>query len=512
MALPTVDTVFTNARVLTLEPRRPTADLLGIRGGRVALVGEREDLGGALAPGVRAVDCQGGVLLPAFHDAHLHLLALASRLLAVDAAPPAVRSLRDLKDAIARRTRETPPGGWVRAWGYREGALAEGRHPTRHDLDEAAPHHPVRLVHGSGHASVLNSPALASVGIGRETPDPPEGVIERDRHGEPTGLFLELDDWLDKRIPPLPEETLVQGLKKAVRLLLSQGVAGVQDATAANDLERWRLFRRLRERGALPLRAVFFPGLLGLHPFRERGMRFGQGDEGLRLGHAKLLLTMTTGALYPPQEEVVERVQEAAASGWPVALHAVEAEAVEAAAEAIAGARPRGPFLPHRIEHASECPDALLPKITGSGAWAVTNPAFLYHSGDRYRKDVPPERQGWLYRIGSFQKAGVPVAFGSDAPVELPAPFLGLYGATTRRSAGEEALLPQEAVPIGDALRMHTLEAAKAGGWRDLGLLREGFKADLVLLDKDPTQAEPEALQEIKVWMTVVGGKTVWQA
>ena len=142
----------------------------------------------------RAIDCQGGTLVPGFHDAHCHILAAAASLLAVDCSPAAVSSIEDIKERIRERAADAPPDGWIRGVGYNEFYLSEKRHPTRWDLDAAVPDRPVRLTHRSGHAVALNSRAMALAAIGSDTPDPPNGVIERDGvTGEPTGLLLEMD-------------------------------------------------------------------------------------------------------------------------------------------------------------------------------------------------------------------------------------------------------------------------------------------------------------------------------
>jgi len=192
----------------------------------------------------------------------------------------------------------------------------------------------------------------------------------------------------------------------------------------------------------------------------------------------------------------------------------VEAEAVAAAAEvllAVQQERPRSD-LRHRIEHASECPPEVLDLVRRSGAVVVTNPGFVHHSGDRYRSEVPQAMLPWLYRIGSLHRAGMPVAFGSDAPVELPDPLLETFAAVTRRAASGALLGPDEAVDLETALRMHTRGGAFAAGMEaEVGVIAPGMRADLVLLDGDPAKREPAALRERHVTMTLVDGKVVFR-
>ena len=522
---PSADLLLLNVTVLTQDPRLPRASAVAVRAGRVAAVGD-DALRALRGEGTRVVDGAGGVVVPGFQDAHMHLLALAARMVAVDCSPAAVRSLSELRERIRSATAGMPKGEWVRAWGYDETGLdepglLEARHPTRHDLDPAAPDHPVRLKHRSGHATVLNSMALERVGIGAATPDPPSGVIERDAHGEPSGVLLEMDDWLEERVPPLGSASLEEGVRRADAWLRSHGVTCVHDATPTNDGSRWRLLSSLTRRGVLTPRVVFMTGAgvprdlsdesvepsLGRAPQAEAG-----SGAQMVLGPVKVMLTLTTGTLVPSLPELRAMVREAQDRGAAVAVHAVESEAVLAAAGAIDAARGGGATVRHRIEHASECPPEALELIRRSGATVVTNPGFLYRSGDRYQAEVPPATRRWLYRCGAWSQHGIPLAFGSDAPVELPDPAAELYGAVARRSVTGRALNLRERMSAEAALAAHTTGGAGAAGleaW--LGRVAPGMAADLALLDRDPTRVSPEELLGLCVLMTVQGGSVVWE-
>ena len=570
------DLVIHNAAVYTLDPSRPVAASVGVRAGRIAFVGDAADAARLSGPRTRRYDAHGGVLLPGFHDAHLHLLGMAARLLSIDCTPAAVRSLGDLTQRIAEAARQAPPGAWLRAWGYDDTALAERRHPTRHDLDAAAPRNPVRLTHRSGHAVVLNSLALAAVDIRRHTPDPPGGAIDRDHHGDPTGLLLEMGAYLAGRVPRLPPDDLERGVRDAGAWLLSRGVTSAQDASPDNDLSRLRLLRRMAGNGAIAPRLTVMPGARHLGefpaacadvpplplaeapnlpplplreapnlpplPLREAPnlpplplgeapnlpplplgeapnlppLPLGEGwGEGPRLGHAKIMLTASTGALSPSTDELEALVRAAVDRGYPVAVHCVEAHAVRAAARVLRRVPPpAGSSAPHRIEHASELPPDALDAVRASGAMVVTNPGFVHFGGERYRRTVPPAQQPWLYRIGALHRAGVPLAFGSDAPVEMPEPLAELAAAVTRRSS-EGGLLGSttEAVAAADAFRIAIrggAHAAGAGEW--LGALRSGMAADLVLLDADPFRRPPAEWPRLRVLATIVAGRIAWEA
>jgi predicted amidohydrolase YtcJ len=163
------------------------------------------------------------------------------------------------------------------------------------------------------------------------------------------------------------------------------------------------------------------------------------------------------------------------------------------------------------MEHCSELPPEVLAQVAASGALVVTNPGFIYSSGHRYSAEVPEEDQPGLYRVGGLKRAGVILGFGSDAPVIDPNPMLGIYSAVTRKSQDGSVVAPAEAVGLIDALEMHTFGSAFAGGLEtELGVIRAGHLADIVLLDRDITAIEPAQIAETQVTHTLIGSSTVW--
>ena len=343
---------------------------------------------------------------------------------------------------------------------------------------------------------MLNSAALALVGIGADTPDPVEGVIERDDSGEPTGLLLEMEAYLDGRIPRRPRGEFEAGVRLAAERLAQMGVTSVVDATPSNTVERWETFKTLRARGVPLPRVTMMAGYDHLDGFVEEGMCYGYGDDALRLGHVKIVVTATTGVLHPQPEELTAMVAQAHAVGFPVAVHAVEAEAVAAAARSIAEARRERPVaFDDRIEHCSECPPEVLREVRCAGVAVCTQPAFLHYRGDKYLAEVPEDVQPWLYAMRSLLDAGVAVAAGSDAPVVEPSPLVGVGAAVTRRSRGGCRVAPGQAVTPMEALRAYTLEAARVSGvGHAVGSIEVGKLSDFALLDADPTAVAEEEI------------------
>jgi predicted amidohydrolase YtcJ len=419
-------------------------------------------------------DCNGDLLLPAFVDAHIHLLAFAAALAAVDCSPARVRSIPELTAAIARRAVQTPRGQWIRAVGYRETELLEGRHPTRWELDAAAPLHPVRLIHASGHGCVLNSRALAQVGIGIATEESGAGVIGRRlSDGEPDGLVLGMNARLEDRLPPATYEDLRVRVALANRRLLQAGITAVHDMGANNDGPMLAILQRLQSDGAL---TVDVQAAVGYRHFVP----------GSWTGLVKLTIEEAGDEREPPLPVLAEQIRAVHLAGARAAVHCISAGAVSEAVEAFESAL-RG--LPgsgrrHRLEHAAVCPTDLRVRIARLGLTVVSNPGFLLASGDRYLREVPPYELPQLYDAAGLRTAGVPVCAGSDAPFGPVDPPGSVRVLMRRRSAAGHAL-PGATVGLEPALAMHTCVAAWAGFQEtERGMLRAGLVADMVRLPR----------------------------
>ena len=508
--------ILTNANILTMAAELPRAQFVAIRESKIVGVGPMEQAGQFKGPSSREMDCQGMTLLPGFYDAHLHILALAGSVTGVDCRPSSVRSVPQLTEAIRLRARETPSGEWIRAYGYDEFHLAEKRHPTRQELDSTSADHSVRLDHRTGHASVLNSRALISMGISKSTPDPVDGIIQRDETtGEPTGILLEMGQYLRNGSKAEDnQDRFLEGVKRADRLLLSKGITSVVDAGPGNDLGRYKTLHDLKSAWKLSSRVTMMVGMDHLASFIDEGIAPGHGNNDLRIGAVKLMLTATTGAIQPDPDELREHVVQIHKMGFQVAIHAVEADAVEAAADSIANAQSSDQMSHrrHRIEHCSECPPKTLAKLKASGAMVATQPGFIYHNGDQYISKVEEDLRPYLYPLKFFMDADMVVAAGSDAPVIRPDPLTGIYSAVTRCTENGAHVAKGQEVSVEEALRMHTINGAYASFQeKERGSISVGKLADLILLDQDPTKVSQESVKDVAVVMTMIGGEVVWE-
>ena len=397
-----------SAEIVLLNGKVPAADghhtALAVAGGTVVATGDDREILRLVAPHTTILDCGGRTVIPGIVDAHCHVLAAATTSLRVDCRPAATGDVEAIVGAL--RGASASRDGWIRGYGYDDSPVGLGRHPNRHDLNRVSTTRPVRVDHRSGHACALNSRALAAVGIDRETPDPSGGVIVRDDDGEPTGLLLEMSDWLRHRTGTSedPSPKVMRGaLSNFGERMLAYGVAQITDAGPGNGLDRWRYFEEVTGDGTLPLRLTMMVGFDRLEEMRAAGLGYGAtASRGLlALGHAKIMLTASTGQLRPDPAQLTDMVAHAHALGFPVAIHAVERDAIVASALAISDAPPikasDGRLPLDRIEHCAECPPDVLELVAKSEAMVVPNPGFLHYDGERYVHTVAPDLVPHLY-------------------------------------------------------------------------------------------------------------------
>jgi hypothetical protein len=462
------------------------------------------------------IDCRHKTLVPGFIDAHCHFFALVRKFLSLDLSPAGVKSIADIQAILSRPAALTPPGRWITATDYNDFYLAEKRHPLRHDLDAASTRHPIIIVHRSMHACVLNSLAMQIAGITNETEEPPGGIIDRDLEtGEPNGILYEMLDYVQARMKiETPREELDRAILAVDRYYLSQGITSIGEATVTNDTAQWQTYQKMKRTGQIHSRLNMMPGLNFMARFQAAGLLSGTGDHQLRVGPLKIVLNETTGSLCPAQTELNEMVLEAGWAGFQVAIHAVEISTVEAAVQALeyAGRTHRQIDPRYRLEHCSECPPELRQRLAKLKAVIVSQPSFLYYSGERYLSLVKPEIQPYLYPFKSWLESGLTVAGSSDSPVVPANPLMGIYSAVTRRAESGRIVLPGECVTAEQTLKMFTLNAAYATFEETIkGSITPGKLADMVLLSVNPLTCATEEIKDIQVEMTFIDGKVVWE-
>jgi predicted amidohydrolase YtcJ len=507
--------ILCNANVITMENESHRTNIVAIKGDRILFTGSRESIDSFLSNETKVIDCHNKTVIPGFIDAHCHIFSLLRKLVGLDFSLSNIKSINDIQRIIAEQTKILPPGSWIEGTGYNEFYLKEKRHPTRWDLDEAAPDHPVVIAHRSLHSCVLNSLALNIAGFNKDFQEMKGTRIERDPvTGDPNGRLYEMLGYVrEKVMPPLSESDIDYGSKKANEQLISSGITSINDASITNTYERWKIIRRKKDQGIILTRISMTAGTETFQSFQNKRFVYNSGGLDLRFLGFKIILNEATGNVYPPQPELNRIVFEKQNSGFPVLIHAVTREMVESAINAYEFINNNLPGLKiiQRIEHCSECPDPILNRLQNIKPIIVTQPIFVYYNGDRYLKIIAENKLPSLYRFKSLWNAGLTLAAGSDFPVVPHQPLLGIYAAVTRVTEQNQCLLPDEIITPYQAMMMYTINAAIASGEESIkGSITKGKLADIVILSDDPLTVKPDKIKDLTIDMTIIGGKILW--
>ncbi len=523
-----------NAIIHTLDPARPRASALLIRGDRIAAVGDDRQVLSAASGPVERLDLKRLAVVPGFIDAHIHLLSygLSLRVVDLDNLP----SLRRCVEKVRERVKQTAPGAWVTGRGWNYTVWEEARPPHRSDLDPVSPGHPVLLTSKNGHQAWCNTSALRLAGVDRNTPDPPGGRIERDTRREPTGVLSEEAIGLvSGRVPPPSPEDLRSAFLDAQRVASAHGLTGFHDCDAHgyDGVAMRGLLDDLHRSGHLALRAYLMIPDHRIDEAIASGWRTGDGSDYVRIGPVKVFadgaLGPRTADLLDPYEgeplnrgivvaddgRLLDLTTKAHRSGLRIAVHAIGDRAVRRCLDAFEKSQQevRGDFRP-RVEHIQLIHPDDLPRFKRLGVVASMQPIHAtsdMHMADRFWGGRSRRSYAWR----SLIDAGAVLAFGSDCPVEPLDPLAGLHAALTRQrpdGVPRGGWTPEQRITQTEALRAYTCGSAYAAGQEaDLGTLSPGKFADLVVLSQDPFDLPPEEIPRAEVVMTMVGGKIVYE-
>ncbi len=520
------DLVLTNAVVLAGR-RQPPATTIAIRDGVVAAVGDAR-VAAAAAPGARTFDLGGRTVIPAFHDAHAHVWKIG-HLLTTMLDLRGVESIRSVVAKVAAFRGRLPAGAWLLGRGFNEATMAEGRMPTRADLDLAAPGQPVVLTRTCGHIYACNSVALTAAGITAATTPPVGGDIDRDDRGLPTGVLRETAMGLVTRVmPPPTDDDYERMITAALRHQLSLGIT--MSSCCGVNLQLLAVYRAMEAGGRLPARMNVMPfrrvdGVPAPLPLPEMHrspmlhvdtVKF-LADGGLSGATAALSVpyrhSPERGLLRFDSEELLALCRESHDAGWRIATHAIGDVAIDQMLdiyEAL-GPHPRG--LGHRIEHLGLPSAAQLARAARLGVIAAPQAIFLYELGVNFRNYLPDSLLPRCYPLRAMFDAGVTVALSSDAPVvENDNPLAGMSAAITRKDRTGQPLLPEQAITAAEALDAYTRGGAVSVGLDDtLGTIAKGFRADVAVLSGNPLTTPPDALGALTVDLTLLDGRVVYE-
>ena len=534
------DLVLRNGPVYTVDAARSWARAVAVEAGRIVYVGGDSLPDGLIGPGTEVVDLGGGMLLPGFQDGHVHLLLGGVEL--GDCTLFTLETSREIADSIAACAASRPEG-WLRGAGWELTAFPEAN-PSKAVLDRILPGRPALFEAADGHSAWANSRALDLAGITRDTPDPPDGRIERDpRTGEPTGTLRESAIGLVSRL--LPEHTdaeLAAGLERGLGLAAERGITSI--LSAAVPERHLRTYADADRSGRLTVRVVAAlnaaPDSGGIEGVVRRlgGWRERYATPRVRPAAAKLfqdgVIESRTAALLSPY---LDREGDAGApnypqprldslavaldrEGWQLHVHAIGDRAIRMTLDALERARAANGARDarHTITHLQLIDPADLPRFRSLGVVANFEP--LWANGDEYLTKLAEPALGaarsrWLYPINSLVMAGTVVSGGSDWSVSSLAPLEGIQVALTHRPPGDDSppWRPEEVVDLPTAIAMYTINAAyQLRLERETGSIETGKLADLVVLDRNLFELPRARVHTARVIRTILEGETVFEA
>jgi predicted amidohydrolase YtcJ len=536
------DAIYYNGFIVTGEglmgpvPVHVTA--MAVRDGVVEAVGSDATVLALKGPKTQLVDLKSAFVMPGFNDAHTHMASAGQQKLAVDLDGSA--SLAEMQARIAVAAKKAPAGTWLLGGGWDHTKWASRTLPTRQDLDAVTGDHPAFFERTDGHIGVGNTLALRAAGITAQTPDPQGGKFdhEGDKAGAPlTGIVRDTALTLVEKFEPLPSDAV-----RREALLLALGDAAAHGVTSVQDYSDWQdflVYESLEKEGRLTARVSEWLTFNDPLPVLKQHRAEHAADDrmlhtGMLKGFMDGSLGSRTAALNAPyaddpgnsglaryeQPQLDAMTKERMAAGFQIGFHAIGDRAVEMALNAFAAgeeAVPAAKANRPRIEHSQVLAAGDFRRSKELGVIASMQPSHLLSDMSWAQDRLGMKRVPYSYAWLSFLNHGVPLAYGTDYPVEPITPFRGLYAAVTRSNEPKEGValhsyFPAERLTIGQALYAYTQGSAYAEfaeGYK--GKLAAGYVADFVVLDRDLLTVTPPEILNTHVLRTVVGGRTVYQ-
>jgi predicted amidohydrolase YtcJ len=547
------DLILTNAHIETMDDGdHAAASAVAIRGEKVVAVSYGTSPDGAAAPEIqkwkgpntRVLDLHGQFVMPGFNDAHAHLASAAYVQLHVNAE--GAKSLAEFQQRIRDRLKDYQPGEWIVVDGWDHTLWPVKKFPTRQDLDAISTKNPIIAGRIDGHVAVVNSLALQMAALTAKTPDPPGGRIERDpQTSEPTGMLMEdaAMNLVSKLIPDYTDAQRSAAFEKLFNYISQFGVTSVQDNSVivAKDSDNYGwdnflAYRELQRSGKLNVRITeWLPFEIDFARLQQMRKDGGTTDPWLKTGALKEVLDgslgartaamlapysddpKATGIMRIPPDKLKTFAIERDRDGFQLAFHAIGDRANHIALDTFAaviganGDRDRR----DRVEHAQIVAPDDFAQFAKMNIIASMQPAHLL-TDQRWATDrIGPRRILGAYAWRSMERAGVHLAFGTDFPVEAINPLRGIYSCVTRelpQGGPGHGWQPQEKLNMHDCLSNYTVGSAYAEfEEKTKGKIAPGMLADLVVFPEDLNKIPPQQLLNLKVTMTIAGGRIVYQ-
>jgi predicted amidohydrolase YtcJ len=531
---PAADLIITNAKIWTVDKTRPQAEALAVVGERIVAVGSAAEVDAWHGPQTKILDAKGKLLLPGFNDAHVHFVDGGSGLEEVqlkDAASP-----EEFARRIGERAKTTPKGEWITGGNWDEQKWTPVHLPTKQLIDPVTPDTPVWVYRYDGHEALANSVTLRLANVTAKTPDPPGGQIVRDAQGNPTGVLRDAaTNLIDKIMPPMSRARRLRVIHQGLEHAASLGVTSAQHMNPS--YEDVKTYAELEEKGELTVRMYVAPMETAWKDQAKIGVRRAFGTPFLRMGAVKGYADGSLGSetayffnpyiddlkshgllsdeMHPPSA-MLARLKGADAAGLQLCIHAIGDRGISMILdmfeqiEKANGRRDRR----WRIEHAQHLAAKDFARFARLGVIASMQPYHAIDDGRWAETRIGPDGIKRTYAFRTFLDNGIRLAFGTDWPVAPLSPMWGIYAAATRATLdgkNPDGWVPEQKISVAEAVEAYTLGSAYAEFQeKEKGSITAGKLADFVVLSDDIFKIPPEAIKNVKVQATYLGGKVVY--
>lgn len=531
-----VDLALVNGKIITMNPKSEIVQAVAVKDGKIVGVGTTAGIERILSKDTKIIDLKGKTATPGFIESHCHPNTAGTSIL-FEAALGEARSMDDLLDSLSTRAKNLPAGTWIRGRGYDDQRLKEMRHPSRWDLDKVSTKHPISLVRTDGHISAVNSEALRLVGITKDTTDPDGGRYDRDESGEPNGVLREKgQDAVRRMLPPYTVPERKEGILAAQKQLVAWGITSYGDAGV--DRDAFTAYQELLKEGRLPLRVAMMinclvrSGSMYLKDLVDAGFKAGFGNDRLRILGAKMFcdgsMSGWTAALYEPYanapaergiivfgaSELHQAIIEAHKAGLRPIIHAIGDRAIDITLDGIEKALNEYPAADHRIriEHCNQPTEQAIDRMKRLGVMPGSSVGFIYELGPAHVVGLGEKRMKYYMPHKTYLEKGIIAAGNSDWNVTSANIAKQLYGVVTRKGYDGQVIGAHQALPIMEALKLYTINAAYASFEEKIkGSIEIGKLADFTVLDRDILTIPSDELKDFEVDMTIVGGEVVYR-
>lgn len=530
------DLALLNSKIVTVDRKGTVAEALAVKFGRILAVGTDDEVKRLIGTETKVIDLKGRTVVPGFIDSHCHMISAGmASMSTVDLSEEAgVKSINDLKARLREKAAKTPQGESISGVKEDDSKLQEKRHPTRWELDEAAPNNSVLISTVGGHYSVANTKAFEVAGITKDSTDPVGGVFERDlRTGELTGgLHEKAIEVIMSTGTYRKELSKTLAVEAADQILQQNAATGITCVYDLADRPQIRAVLDLKNQGKLPIRFRIDLPIDLFSEMNKLGIMQGLGDDWVRICGLKFFfdgaISARTAAVSEPyldkpdfygvmattEETARRKILEACEAGYRISSHANGDRAINMYLDIMEEAQAKYPRIDarNRIIHCTVVNPEIVARIKKLEMLPTIFGAYPYYHGDKLIPAFGEKRLEWMFATRSFLDAGLKVSAHSDHSASPFAPLMGIHALVNRKTRSGKPLGQTQRITVMEALKLYTINAAyQSFDENSLGSLEAGKLADMVVLGKDLLSSPSEKIIDIPIDMTIVGGKTVYR-